>query len=300
MAVARMRPALVAAAAVAAALIAAVVVLTRDDAPGPSVPSGIGATTTLGPTRALFGDPIDARLVVYVDPAEVDPDSVKVRATFAPYRALAPAIVRSSADGVVSLRYRFTLTCLRNECLPPMRGRREFRFPRAVVTARRIGGKLALVSSAWDRVRVSGRILPEEVAQPTWESHEARVSPATFRFAPGRLAWLLDALAAALALAGVALLAWNALPAVRRALTRDELAGLESIERALALLRRARRQGEANEQRKALDRLARELRTDGDDELAVGARHLAWSQPDPVPDDVDELAGRVAGRGNGA
>jgi hypothetical protein len=284
-----------------AAAIGAAVVIRRGDEPAVSVPSGIGATTTIGPSRALFGDPLDARLVVYVDPAEVDPGTVRVRAEFAPYRALGtPAIVRSSADGVVSLRYRFTLTCLRQRCLPPMRGPREFRFPRAVVTARRTAGKLAVVSSGWDRVRVSGRVSAAEVSQPTWDSHENRVPPVTYRAAPRRLAWTLDVLAALLAAAGAALLAWRALPAVRRALTRDELAGLESIDRALALLRRALRQGEATEQRKALDRLARELRSDGDDELAVGARHLAWSQPDPVPDAVDELTGRVATRENGA
>ena len=78
---------------------------------------------------------------------------------------------------------------------------------------------------------------------------------------------------------------------------------LTPLERAIAVLERAQKQGIEREQRLALDRLARELRTGGQHELAGTARELAWTADVPGPDRTATLSEQVraviAGRTNG-
>jgi hypothetical protein len=75
------------------------------------------------------------------------------------------------------------------------------------------------------------------------------------------------------------------------------------LERALAVLERAHEQGIEREQRLALDKLAHELRTGGQQELAGRARELAWEQD--VPDAArtapfsEHVRDVIAGRSNG-
>jgi hypothetical protein len=62
------------------------------------------------------------------------------------------------------------------------------------------------------------------------------------------------------------------------------------LERALALARESTAGGRPAEGRRALERLAHELRKTSNPELAGDASKLAWSQPPPGKDGVGELS----------
>ena len=116
----------------------------------------------------------------------------------------------------------------------------------------------------------------------------------SYRIAPGTALWLLTALALLLALAGVALVARALGPARSRIAVRVPRRTLSPVERALALLREASTRGDASAERKALERLAWELRQAREDRLARDARRLAWSEPGPTPEPVGALTEAVA------
>jgi hypothetical protein len=75
-------------------------------------------------------------------------------------------------------------------------------------------------------------------------------------------------------------------------------AHLTPLERALALVRVAA-DDEPTEARKALERLAAELRRSGYRDLASNAGQLAWSAQDPSPRALQKLVDDVAGSVNG-
>jgi hypothetical protein len=80
--------------------------------------------------------------------------------------------------------------------------------------------------------------------------------------------------------------------------TRQIPAHLTPIERALALAEHAAAHGEVDESRKALERLAAELRRRRAVAQADDAERLAWSETDPSQESVAALATSV--RSNGA
>jgi len=66
------------------------------------------------------------------------------------------------------------------------------------------------------------------------------------------------------------------------------------LERALGFLAWAREHGDETDRRKAIERVAAELGSNGvNGDLASSARELAWAEPSPPAKDVDELAERV-------
>ena len=78
---------------------------------------------TLSPQQHMFGDPVRARIEVVLDAERVDPDSVKVRANFAPYRQLQPPTESRSAAGPITRALRLPAR-LPDLQLPP-NGRRR-------------------------------------------------------------------------------------------------------------------------------------------------------------------------------
>ena len=76
-------------------------------------------------------------------------------------------------------------------------------------------------------------------------------------------------------------------------------AHLTPLERALALVRVAATEDTEDEARKALERLAAELRRTGHPRLTDSARRLAWSQERPSPAAVEELVQDVSRSLNG-
>ncbi len=253
----------------------------------------IQATATVEPGAHLFGDRLAARVEVLVDRRAVDPASVRIQAAFAPYgTAGPPTLAARRARNDVSLTYAFTLLCLRNECRPEPRGAKEFRFGTVQIRFRD-HGRAATLAVPWPPVEVGSRLTSADIGQPQLRARDTELPAVSYRASPDVLAALLFALAAALALAGGALVWPSISPLLPARRPHDDLAGLPPLERAVALLRRSLARGRASDQRKALDRLARELRRSGRDELAGGARALAWSERDPAPDELTDLAGRV-------
>jgi hypothetical protein len=76
-------------------------------------------------------------------------------------------------------------------------------------------------------------------------------------------------------------------------------AHLTPVERALALARHAAASGDTAGERRALERLATELRRSGDGELTDAVRRLAWSKEEPSDEALEELASELVRTGNG-
>jgi hypothetical protein len=268
------------------------VVLLRGGGPREKV-QAIQATATIEPGAHLFGDRLAARVEVLVDRRAVDPASVRVQAGFTPYGTAGPATFSTRRAGNdVSLRYGFTLLCLRDECRPEPRGAKEFRFGTVQIRFRD-HGRATTLAVPWPPIEVGSRLTSADIGQPQLRAQDTELPPVSYRASPGLLAGLLFVLAAGLAVGGGVLVWPSVRPLLPARRPRDELAGLPPLERAVALLRRSLARGRAADQRKALDRLARELRESGRDELAGGARELAWSEREPAPDEMTGLAGQV-------
>jgi hypothetical protein len=151
----------------------------------------------------------------------------------------------------------------------------------------------------WPAVAVQSRLTADEIGLSTPKAM-ARAAPAavTWRVAPRRLAAASFGAALLLTLAA----AWLIVTVVRRNLrlvrTPRIPAHLTPIDRALVLAQHAATNGEVDESRKALQRLAIELRRRQEESQAKAAERLAWSASGPSRATVDELAQSV--RSNGA
>jgi hypothetical protein len=227
-----------------------------------------------------------------LDPSVVDPASVELDPRLDPFTVVGQSRRRSDSDGAVLEQRRYTLACLRIACLP---GRlpRTFSLEEAVVQYRLRGGGSRSLSVAWPRVTGTSRLEAGELAQmlaqtPDRPFRESLTPPpASYRFDPATLAALLFGAALLLVLVAAALVS----PELRRLLVlrarrRDPFAGMSPLQRALLLVERSLAHGNADDQRTAIDQLARELRRAGDDELSAAARRLAWSARAPADADL--------------
>ena len=267
----------------------------EDDRPGRFDP--FEARVSLSPRTHLFGDPVTAEIAIELDRDAVDPRSVRVRTRFAPYAVVRRDVDQRTADDVVSLLYRFSLLCLRPACLAQQRLPVAIELDPVDVRYRLHRGASRRRTLPWPRSEIGSRLGTVELesldlSRP-WRA-SLTPPPPSYRADPRLVAAAVYGAALLLAAFALALLA----PAVRRALRvaprrKDPLAGLPPLERALVLLQRALAAGTPEEQRKALDRLARELRRHGDVELAHAAGRLAWSPPAPAGDELGALTGRV-------
>jgi hypothetical protein len=238
---------------------------------------------TLSPREALFGDPVEARIDVAVDPKQIDPDTVRVHTDFRPYAATPARIERRVGGGLVRLSFVYRLTCLDKKCLPKGPERT------IVFAPLRVRWENTTQILRWPSLQLASRLDPRDVAQPTPRSDVVRQPPMTWGVRPSTAIWVLVA-AAVLLLAYPALLAFRA---GRRAWLRwrtSRLERLSPLERALELLKRAAAGGEPDSSRRALERVAREL---GEDELGTDARRLAWSRSRPEPETMESLRARV-------
>jgi hypothetical protein len=263
------------------------------------VPGGIVIGVYVDPASPLFGDPVTARADIYVNPKRVDPESVKLDVDFRPYRPAGPPVLtRVEERGVVLFQYRWRLLCLRRPCAPPIGRSRTFRFDPAVLTFHRAPvpnpGRLFGV---WYPITVSSRMTPDLALRADWQARENPPPPVSWGTAPRRLSSALFGAAAVVALLGLALVARALLPAVRARLGRRRRA--LALERELALVRDAAARGAEGDQRKALDGLAVALSGNGNDDLARGAKRLAWAEPGPTPAAALELADEVEQRFGG-
>lgn len=248
----------------------------------PVLPQGraLDAEGTITPRTSLFGDTLTARLEAVVDRRRIDPGSLVLKATFAPFERIGPvAITRRDIGHETHLSYVMRLRCDEFPCLPqPAGSRNSYRFPPA---------RLGAAFVRWGPVEVSSRI-NESDPQPF--RYRATLSPLpepSYRIGPG--------VVAAAAFTGAALLlllaGLIAARAARRAWARrrPEL-DLPPLERALLLVRLTSERGDAEGCRKALELLAETLPQDG---LAERARELAWSAPGPARAEVESLLEEV-------
>jgi hypothetical protein len=294
---------LVGAALAVGALVGGILLLRGGEGDGAqTVPTGpaVLAETWVSPRSHTFGDPVVATLALHFDRRVVDPDSVRVDASFAPYQpAGEPAVERSSAGDLVRLRYRWALSCLSQECAPSGSGRTfDFRLTR--VDYRTYNAGRGADAFDWPTVEVASRLSPFDVERAQWRGDVRELSEASYRVSPGVLGAGLLGGALVLLLAAVALalrLAPRRRPHEEEAVEAPETTALE---RALELVAATGVNGNVSERRRALERLARELGVAGLPDLGARTRRLAWSAQEPSAAEADALTRdvRAATRGD--
>ena len=252
----------------------------------------IVGTALLTPEQHLFGDSVRARVELIVDTGRVDPDSVEIGANFEPYRELRPVELTRSEDGTITkLRYDYVLGCLVSRCLPRGTGRVELGGV-AVNYLRRGESEPSAATVEWVPIRAAGRIDPNELEQAALRSDLRDLPSASYRVSP-RTVELVALVLAVLFAVGAAILILRLLPLDRLAtgLGARFVDKRSPLEQALELVRESAASGSPEEERRALERLAVELRRTRNPALAGDASRLAWSQP--VPAGIDPLSDEV-------
>jgi hypothetical protein len=242
------------------------------------------------PARGIrFGDTVPVRLDVLVPGGQVEPSSVRLNASFTPYRPVGRIAAERVDDGATTLlRYRFQLDCLRPDCLPDRDGS-PFLLPPAVlsfVTKHRTAGQVVV---SWPPLVVGSQLEPRELSQLAWRDGASPRPAFDYRLPPRLVALLLAALSIAAAIASARIL----VPRVAAALPEHrELDRRSVLERAIAAVRTAARGEDTAERRRALDLLARELHA-GERGEAPSARRLAWSRSTPAAGEMERLVDDV-------
>ena len=283
-------PALACAAVLAAgiALAAGVSALRSEESP-PASSQPVELTATVGPTTHLFADELTGRVVVRVDRRVVDPNSIRVDATFRPYGVIEPPRVTTTTAGdLVTREYRYRVFCLRADCRPKGTERRRVVLAPVRVVLRGTDGSIRGTSLPLPPVEVATRLTPQDRLRPALDVGDEPLPAVTYRAEPDRAALVLGIAAGVLALLGIVLLARE----VRRALllARERRRRPPTrLERALGLVRRAERDGDERDRRLALDALASAL-DPRDGSLASATRNAAWAPGGPAAGDLRRLA----------
>jgi hypothetical protein len=254
----------------------------------------IAGSAIVTPEQHLFADGIRAVVEVVVDADRVDPASVKVGANFQPYRELRPPRVTRDRNGPIArVTYDYLVGCLTAACLPKGTGRVELGAA-AVEYTRRGSPVPDTAEIAIPPLRAAGRIAPAELEQAAIRADLRDLPEPTYRISP-RLVQIVALVLAVLFLIAASVLFLRLLPLERWA---TKLGALRidrrtDLERALAHVREATSAGDSEEGRRALERLAAELRRSREPGLARDASKLAWSRRVPVEAGVAPLSGEV-------
>lgn len=290
-------------AAVAAATAVGVVLVagnggaSREAAPGAGSEPGIRARGLLLPRLVLFGDTTRARVEIMLDRRRVDPDSVRVSATFLPWGVVGkPERVRRDAGSTTYLRTTFVLRCLIGPCVPP-RNTAPLEFDRARVTY----GRGRSIEVEWPVLVVYSRFGPSafdegQALTVPWRADLVSAPAVSYRVSPGLALALLLGAGGLLAAAGAVLayIAWpRRAPAEEPEPEPEPEPALTPLEQALVLLESADRVDGAGDQRRALELVAEALHARGDGALAHTARELAWSEAAPPVKATQALAFRA-------
>ena len=259
------------------------------DQQAPAEPIAVNAT--LGPQQHLFGDPVRARVDLLLDSRRIDPDTVKIRVNFAPYRPLRPPRrVRSAAGPITRLRFDYLLSCLGYRCLPI--GQRNFELRSGAVEYRSRAGRVQREEIDWPLLEATGRIPAEQLWQAQLRADYRDLGPPTYALTPRTVA-LVALVLAVLFGAAALILILRLLPLARLA----ERLGLKTVDRRTPLERALARVHETSERpkegRRALERLAQELRRARRPELAGTASQLAWSREFRADGRLTALSGEV-------
>lgn len=287
----------VAALAVAAGAVVLVIVVGHGGrAPATlALPTGkaLAASGSLTPAAHLFGDTVTARVEAIVDARRLDPARVRLDASFGPYRPVRRIRrLREDLGATTRLRFVVDLHCVTESCLPKPGALKKTQFPPARVRYVGRGAAVAPVSVQWPAVTSQSRLDPfvlqarDPRLPPLWRVNAAPIGGPRYSVGPGSAFWLLVFVAALLVgAAALALRPYLPQPALpfRRA------ARLGPLERALGAVESARSRG-PEEERKALELLAEELRRSGEGDLAWTASSLAWAPGSPELEPTDALA----------
>jgi hypothetical protein len=299
----------VAAAAVVLVTIAAVVVLAAVLAPrwwrgdgGTYAPRTTLVHAEVTPARSFFGQVLTAHTQLVVDPHLVDPASAELTVDLRPYRIRTESRrITQGLGRAAVIDFRYEIQCVSRACLPGGKGRGADaqQLKPASATYRTRDGRTVTRQVRWPIFGVQSRLTADEIALSTPQvAKDSTQPPVSWAIAPGLLGGVALALAALLILGAGWLVASAVGGDTRLVRTRQIPAHLTPIERALALAEHAAAHGEVDESRKALERLAAELRRRRAATHADDAERLAWSETDPSPESIAALATSV--RSNGA
>jgi hypothetical protein len=258
---------------------------------------GVGIATFLEPVSHGFADRVQASVEVVLLPRRVDVGSVQVAARFNPYRIMSRRRAEVSERGVTSIRWTYRLRCVQANCRPEPGRARNFQFPPAQVSFRRLDGTPGVRRQQWHILRSISRLDAREAAREDFQAREHPLPAISYRVEPGQLATWLVVASALLALLGGALL-WSVVgPLVVGLVGARRFARLDPVQRQLLVLRDAVERSDATAQRRALDALSLSLghSGNGEEELSLGARRLAWSPRRGSSSDVLGFADEVAG-----
>lgn len=250
-------------------------------------PPPISADAVFTPAVHAFGDPVTARLTVGVDPTRIDPASVTVKPSFAPYAAGKPTLLRrDGGPHLVVLVFSYPLRCLTAACVPRAPERSVTPGPTTIRWRYRHGGS-TYAEVAWPQLTVASRLTPRDLALPQLTATVPPPAP-SYSLPPGPLGLALLALGSLLAAAGLGTLAYLVRPRARAV-------AIAPIQAALALVERAAA-GEVVERRRALYRLALALEEARLEPESWAARKLAWAPAAPDPEGMRQLAYVIRGQ----
>ena len=268
---------------------------TGEDGAGDRAPETISVASRVTPDVHTFGEPVRATVEVVADAGFIKPETVRVETDFAPY-ALAgePVVERTVVHGVARVVFQYPLRCLREGC-DAAAARGVAQFEPGFVHYRYVEGSgPGRHILDWPPVEVASRVTAADLEALRWRASETALPPLTMRVGPIGFAGAL--LAIALALVATAVLLGRRLWQSEEG--EDEEQDYEArtpLERALELVVADTRNGSsAEDRRRTLERLARELTAVGHGRLAEDARELAWSPGSASSDEVSGLARRVA------
>jgi len=292
----------VATVAIAAVFVGAFVRSWSRDEGGSYAPKRPITRASVTPARSLFGQVVTLRADVVVDPRAVSVSSVDLAPAFKPFRIRSES--RSTTTGigrasVVSFLYR--IQCVSRECLPneQNRGATEFRISPSPATMTGRDGKRLTAAVVWPTFGVQSRLTDSDIGLSTPSIDQPpTLPPISWAVSPASLGWLATGAAILLLLGAGFLIATVVVRDARRLRTPRLPAHLSPIERALVLAEHAAAHGEVPESRKALERLAVELRRRGVGGQADEVEQVAWSEDGPSEASVAQLASDV--RSNGA
>jgi len=251
----------------------------------------LSVRTSLTPRPAFFGDAVTAEVDVDADARSVPAKSIHVVPTFDPFvQTGSPAVSTSRIGGELIVRYRYTVLCSTDACVPigkPL----PVKLAPVVVTATAANQPLR-VAAKWPKMSILSRLQKGDLGASAHFRVSGGLSPPSYSASPGVLADVFTAAAGALAVLGLGLLGIELV----RLLERRRLRGvirLTPLEAALAYTRDAARRPDPADRRKALGQLADILEREGIEPLAGTAGDVAWSEEEPTPDRALELADEV-------
>jgi hypothetical protein len=273
---------------------------------GSSIGEGVPlkAYATISPTVHLFGDSLTAKIAVVADTKWIDPQRLRVTASFKPYEPTSSSVLRAQVGRFAQVTWTWTLHCITAPCvprLPPSDKFHVFKFPPARIEYLAIDRRPAYgINASWPPVEVLSQVSPGVAAflrktnHLNWRTGLTPVAAPTYRVSPTLLFWAALGLAGLLG-AGALLLGGRWYLTVRPQRAAPQVDTGTPLERALAVLRYAHRHGDETLQRKAFERVAGELGVEQADELTQIARELAWSSRTPEDEEVEEFAEQARG-----